>query len=155
MRRQVLSMFAAGLVLITPQWAGGQARPTYEPATEGTRVLESSSGAVIKVLVEASNLGGDEVELSEITFPPSPAAAPRGHTHGRVEVLYILSGELDHVVNGVSHRLRTGMVGLVRPGDDVVHRVVSAEPVKALVVWAPGGEAARLAPSMRERPLPR
>jgi len=36
------------------------------------------------------------------------------------------------------------MVGVVRVGDSVAHAVLSDEPVKALVIWLPGGEADRL-----------
>ncbi|MCH7475211.1 MAG: hypothetical protein IIA27_11105 [Gemmatimonadetes bacterium] len=42
---------------------------------------------------------------------------------------------------------------IVRPGDTVVHRVVSDVPVKALVIWAPGGEADRIAGNFRQRPV--
>jgi hypothetical protein len=33
------------------------------------------------------------------------------------------------------------MLGFVRPPDEVNHIVPGDEPVKALVIWAPGGEA--------------
>jgi hypothetical protein len=36
------------------------------------------------------------------------------------------------------------MVGFVRPPDQVNHVVPGKEPVKALVIWAPGGEAHRI-----------
>lgn len=109
---------------------------------------------MIKVLVEASNLGGADVELAEITFPVgSGASAGAGHQHTSVEILYILTGELNHIVNGTSHVLTAGMVGVVRPGDRVIHRVLSAEPVKVLVIWAPGGEADRIARFFTERPI--
>ena len=45
------------------------------------------------------------------------------------------------------------MVGIVRPGDVVVHRVISDVPVKALVIWAPGGEADRIAGNFHQRPV--
>ena len=125
----------------------------YEAATTGTRVLEGGSGFAIKMLVEQSNLGGGEVEVGEITFPVGSGQARNSHTHTRVEIFYILEGELDHIVNDESHLLTPGMVGIVRPGDRVVHRVVSDSPVKALVIWAPGGEIERIAPNLRERPI--
>lgn len=125
----------------------------YQAATAGTRVLEGGNGLAIKILVEASNLGGAEVEIGEITFPVGAGQAGNGHAHTRVEIFYILEGELDHIVNDESHRLMPGMVGIVRPGDRVVHRVVSDRPVKALVIWAPGGEIERIAPAFQERPI--
>ncbi len=125
----------------------------YERATRGTRWLEAGSGLKIKILVEKSNLGGGEVELGEITFPVGTGSSRRGHTHSKVEIFYILAGELDHIVNGESHLLTPGMVGIVRPGDEVVHRVASDVPVKALVIWAPAGEADRIAAFFTERPV--
>lgn len=126
----------------------------YAKATEGTRRLQNEgSDFSIKVLVEAANLGSDDVEIGEITFPAG--SEPRnGHSHAAIEIFYILSGELDHIVNGESHLLHPGMVGIVRPGDDVIHRVPSAtEPVRALVIWAPGGEVERLSRFFTSHPL--
>jgi len=136
--------------------AGGahsQGGDGYERATRGTRVLEGDGGFAIKMLVEASNLGGSEVEIGEITFPVGAGATGGAHAHAHVEIFYVLSGTFDHVVNGEAHRLTPGMVGIVRPGDEVVHRVVGDEPVRALVVWAPGGEIGRFDSNFRERPI--
>ena len=126
---------------------------SYEPGTSGTRWLEGSNGFSIKMLVERANLGGGEVEVGEITFPVGSGQSRRSHTHGAVEIFYILDGQLDHIVNDTSHVLDPGMVGIVRPGDGVVHRVLSDVPVKALVIWAPGGEADRIAGNFRQRPV--
>lgn len=145
------SLVAAGLV--AAQSAAAQSAVSYERSTAGTRRLESESGLAITVLVEAANLGSAEVELAEITFPVGSGEGDSGHRHGAIEILYVLSGVLDHLVEGESHVLAAGMVGIVRPGDAVVHRIVGDEPVRALVVWAPGGEADRIARFFRERPL--
>jgi hypothetical protein len=55
-------------------------------------------------------------------------------------------------VNGVEHRLGPGMVGVVKPTDEVMHRVLEA-PVKAVVIWVPGGEGNRVQPAERWRQL--
>ena len=128
-------------------------RGRYSASTIGTRWLESGSGLTIKVLVERSNLGGTEVELAEITFPVGSGAQGGAHKHTAIEIFYILEGRFDHIVNGVSHVLTPGMVGIVRPTDEVIHRVLSETPVKALVIWAPGGEVERLAPFFEQRPV--
>lgn len=125
----------------------------YARSSTGTRWLEGRNGLAIKMLVEQSNLGGSEVEIGEIAFPIGAGRTGGGHRHTRVEIFYVLDGELDHVVNGESHVLSPGMVGIVRPGDEVIHRVTSDVPVRALVIWAPGGEADRIAPGFRERPI--
>jgi len=61
-----------------------------------------------------------------------------------VEILYVLSGVLDHEVNGQSHRLTAGMIGIVRPEDTVRHIVPKDADAKLLVIWTPGGEARRI-----------
>ncbi len=81
-----------------------------------------------------------------MTFPPGGPLSGGEHRHGRVEIFYVLSGVLEHEVNGVTHRLDPGMVGIVRPEDTVAHRVLSDEPVRTLVIWAPGGELQRFSP---------
>jgi len=115
----------------------------YQRATAGVREFALGPLAV-KVLIDAATLGGGELELAEITFPSETGAGGGAHRHTRVEVIYILSGEMDHVVNDVTHHLVPGMVGIVRPGDQVAHRVTSTSPVRALVMWAPGGELPRI-----------
>lgn len=119
------------------QNADGQSvNPTYQSFSEGTRWL--TLGKIqIKMLVEQSNLGGAEIEIGEITFPAGTKGSD--HTHTKIEIFYILSGQFEHTVNGVLHLLEAGMVGLVRPGDMVKHGVKSDILVKALVIWVPGG----------------
>ena len=131
---------------------GAQQTDTYVRASTGTRELDLASGTRIKMLLEAANLGDSSIEVAEITFPvgTNPTA---GHRHGATEIFYVVEGVLDHVVNGVSHRLEPGMVGVVKPGDSVAHRVLSDVPVKAVVMWVPGGEADRLAPPDRWKPV--
>ena len=61
------------------------------------------------------------------------------------EIFYVLEGELEHVVNGESHTLMPGMLAYVKPPDRVNHIVApDGSPARALVIWAPGGEAARI-----------
>lgn len=133
--------------------AGAAPATDYAASSRGTRWLEASSGLRIKMLVEASNLGSGQVELGEITFPANAEREPAPHRHDSIEIFYVLSGVLGHEVDGTTHRLEPGMVGIVRPEDEVVHRVLSEGPVRALVVWAPGGEADRLARFLEERPV--
>ena len=126
---------------------------TYRRSTSGTRVLENDAGTSIRILVENSVLAGTGVEVAEATLPVGAGAGPASHRHGSTEIIYVLSGELDHVVNGEAHRLTAGMVGIVKPSDTVIHRVVGQSPVKVLLIWAPGGEVDRLAQRFRQRPI--
>jgi len=146
-------VLAAAITVVSPSTAHAQEQ--YDASSRGTRLLEGGNGFAIKMLVERSNLGGGEVEIGEITFPVGSGQSRRSHVHGRVEIFYVLSGELDHIVNDESHILTPGMVGIVRTGDSVVHHVVGDEPVKALVIWAPGGEFDGIARNLRGTPIER
>ena len=126
---------------------------TYRRSSSGTRILENDTGTSIKILVENTVLAGTGVEVAEATMPVGAGSGPASHRHGSTEIIYVLSGELDHVVNGEAHRLTAGMVGIVKPSDTVIHRVVGQSPVKVLLIWAPGGEVDRLAQRFRQRPI--
>jgi len=133
--------------------AGAQDTASYKRSSNGTRVLENDAGTTIKILVERSVLGDSGIEIAEATLPVGAGAGPASHRHGSAEMIYVISGELDHVVNGTAHRLTPGMVGIVKPSDTVIHRVVGSTPVKVLLIWAPGGEVERLAQRFRQRPI--
>jgi mannose-6-phosphate isomerase-like protein (cupin superfamily) len=124
----------------------------YERSSAGLSELTLGSGTTIKLLLDASNLGSAELEVAEITFPAGSSPS-RGHAHGAIEIFYVIEGVLGHVVNGELFQIEPGMVGVVRQGDEVAHRVLSEGPVRALVLWAPGGEAARIAPPERWGPI--
>ena len=126
---------------------------TYRRSSSGTRILENDTGTSIRILVENTVLAGTGVEVAEATMPVGAGSGPASHRHGSTEIIYVLSGELDHVVNGEPHRLTAGMVGIVKPSDTVIHRVVGQSPVKVLLIWAPGGEVDRLAQRFRQRPI--
>ncbi len=147
-RAGLLVLIAWGLTLACAPAGSAQQADGYARSSTGTRVLELASGTVIKMLLDASNLGSDEIEVAEITFAVGPSPTT-GHHHGAMEIFYIVEGVLGHVVNGVEHRLDPGMAGVVKPSDEIIHRVLSDVPVKALVLWVPGSEGDRIAPSDR------
>ena len=119
------------------------------PAAPQAASYVSPGGTTLRILLDKASLGGAEVEVGEITFQ---AGADSGeHVHGATEIFYVLSGELEHVVNGKSLTLGPGMIGHVRPPDAVRHRVPGRAPVKALVIWAPGGEAERITSRWRRQ----
>src|SRR5690606_20161426 len=103
---------------------------------------QSASGATLRMLMDREMFGGAELEIAEITFPPN--ADSGDHVHGAIETFYVLEGELEHVVNRESIKLTKGMIGTVRPPDKVRHKT-GAPGARALVIWAPAGEAARIA----------
>lgn len=138
-----LSVCLTALALASaPALASGQEGYDAAVPAEGTRTFDI--GAIeATVLIEQATLGGTELEMVRMVFPAGGPRTGGQHRHGRLEIFYVLSGVLEHEVNGESHRLEPGMVGIVRPEDTVAHRVLSDEPVTTLVIWAPGGELAR------------
>lgn len=123
----------------------------YKIVSDGTRRFEwdtETGPGWIKVYVEEANLGSKGVEVAEIFFPPNFMGTTHPH---ELEIFYILEGELDHIVNGESHILKPGMVGVVREPDLVVHRSNSPDGVRAIVIWPLGKEVDGFAASgMRE-----
>ncbi len=119
-------------------------RVPYEISSNGLGTYATPSGSfIIKRLLDSANFGGSELDIAELTFGPDYQG--RVHTHRPIEIFYVLSGRLRHVVNGVAADLDPGMIGVVRPGDEVEHIVLSEEPLRMLVVWLPGGLAEGIA----------
>ena len=145
-RRAALALsLAAGLGLAAGSAGGrsspGRASSAAQPADLGRFV--SASGTQLELLLSESNLGGAEIQIGEITWPPG--ANSGDHPHGATEIFYVLEGELEHVVDGVSEILGPGDLGFVRPPSEVNH-ITSPDGgrVRALVIWAPGGEGTRI-----------
>jgi quercetin dioxygenase-like cupin family protein len=131
------------LLLLVAPLASGDEPASYTYATNGIKDhIAGGAGSEWKLLLNESNLGGKELEMVEVTLAPGTTVG--SHTHGSLEVIYVLSGTYDHEVNGKLYELTPGMVGIVRPGDHVRHLVPKSGPAKLLILWAPGGEAARV-----------
>lgn len=146
----VLATWSVALVCVAP--IAAQDAGSYSRSSTGTRELTLGSGTVIKMLLDASNLGSGEIEVAEITFPAGALNPSAGHRHGATEIFYVIEGVLGHVVNGTEHRIEPGMVAVVKPTDEIMHRVLEG-PVKAVVIWVPGGEGNRIQPAENWRPL--
>jgi quercetin dioxygenase-like cupin family protein len=136
----VLATFLVGAAVVA--WGAEQRTASV------SRVYESPGGTTLRVLLDNAGLGGTEVEVAELTFPPNSDSGD--HQHGVAEVFYVLDGELEHVVNGRSQGLSRGMIGSVRPADSVRHKTGPAG-ARALVIWAPGGEMARVTARWRPK----
>lgn len=63
--------------------------------------------------------------------------------HGSIEILYVISGQLEHFVNGKSRLLTARMAGYVKVPDEIRHET-GAAGAKVLVVWVPGEEAKKI-----------
>ena len=65
-------------------------------------------------------------------------------------MFYVLSGELEHVVNGKSQILKPGMVGYVKPPDKIRHKTPAG--AKVVVIWVPGDEGKKIAARWTKEP---
>lgn len=110
-----------------------------QPATP--KVFTSPGGTQLRVLVDAASLGGTEVEMAELTFTPNSDSGD--HRHAVTETFYLLEGDLEQVINGKPVKLGPGMVASIRSTDNVRHKS-GPNGAKVLVIWAPGGEIARV-----------
>jgi len=122
--------------------------PIFFPEASASPVSLAPGGATLKLFLDDSNVG-PEVSIGELTFPPN--ADSGDHTHGAIEMFYVLSGELEHVVNGKSYILKPGMTGYVRPPDKIRHKTGPAG-AKVVVVWVPGDEAKKIAARWTKEP---
>lgn len=111
-------------------------------------VYRSPSGATLRLILDQSNVG-PEISLGELTFPPNADSGE--HAHGAIEIFYVLSGELEHVVNGTSQILKPGMVGYVKPPDKIRHKT-GAAGAKVVVMWVPGAEAGKIVSRWTKEP---
>jgi quercetin dioxygenase-like cupin family protein len=108
----------------------------------------SPNGSTLRLLLDSSNVGS-QVSVGELTFPPNTDSGD--HTHGAIEMFYVLSGELEHIVNGKSEILTAGMTGYVKPPDRIRHKTGPAG-AKVVVIWVPGDEAGKIAARWKKEP---
>jgi quercetin dioxygenase-like cupin family protein len=122
-------------------------RATAQTEKQGV-TYRSAGGTTLRLILDDTNVGSD-VSLGEMTFPPNVDSGE--HTHGAIEMFYVLSGELEHVVNGKSQILKPGMVGYVKPPDRIRHKT-GAAGAKVVVIWVPGEEAKRIVSRWTKEP---
>ena len=108
----------------------------------------SPSGSTLRLMLDESNVG-PEVTVGELIFPPNSDSGD--HQHGALEMFYVVTGELDHVVNGKSQILKPGMSGYVKPPDKVRHKTGPAG-AKVVVIWVPGDEGKKVASRWTREP---
>lgn len=138
----------AGLTACLMVVAGGPGA-AQAPASKPQGVTyRSPSGTTLRLMIDETNLGA-EVSLGEITFPANSDSGE--HAHGAIEIFYVVSGELEHVVNGKSELLKPGMSGFVKPPDKVRHKT-GPNGAKAVVVWVPGQEGRTVASRWQREP---
>lgn len=133
----------AGLALLFVVSSGSAyllGRTTQAPAP-GPQLTNKARGG-LRMLLDQPQLGGPEVAAGERSYPANYQSAE--HTHQSIEIIYVLSGEFQHEVNGQTHVLTPGMLGFVKPGDKVRHKT-GRVPATTLMVWVPGADGSELA----------
>jgi quercetin dioxygenase-like cupin family protein len=133
---------AIGIAVCCAASASAQSAPP-----QGT-TYRAPSGTTLRLLLDAANVGA-EATLGEMVFLPNGDSGE--HTHDAIEMFYVISGELEHVVNGVSQVLKPGMAGFVKPPDKVRHKT-GAAGAKVVVVWVPGEEGRRVSSRWTKEP---
>jgi len=111
-------------------------------------LYRAPSGVTLRLMIDETNLGA-EASVGELTFPANSDSGD--HAHGAIEMFYVISGELEHVVNGKSQILKPGMTGYVKPPDQVRHKTGPAG-AKVVVIWVPGEEGRRVASRWKREP---
>jgi quercetin dioxygenase-like cupin family protein len=107
-----------------------------------TTYIDPVSKSELRVVIDPQLGGTTAVSLAELVIPPGVDVPD--HIHQSVEIFYVLSGELEQTSEGKVQKLTAGMACLVPANTTTHHKVTSKEPVRALVVWAPGGEEKRI-----------
>ena len=104
--------------------------------------IDPVSKSEIRVVIDQQLGGTSDVTVAELVIPPGVDVPD--HVHQSTEIFYILSGELEQTSEGKVQKLTAGMSCLVPANTTTHHKVTSKEPVRALVIWAPGGEEKRI-----------
>ena len=138
-------MRGISIALLLALCIGGSALAQAD--NQGT-TYRSPGGSTLRLILTESNVG-PEISLGELTFPPNADSGE--HAHGAIEIFYVLSGELEHVVNGKSQILTAGMVGYVKPPDKIRHKT-GASGAKVVVMWVPGAEAGKIVSRWTKEP---
>lgn len=144
-RLTILAVLAIASTLSAHIHGQGTVPTTSSSGTQGAsskpRTFVSPSGVRMRVLADASDVRGSEVEIVELVFPANSDSGD--HRHAVTETFYVLEGQMEQVINGTPVVLTTGMSATIRSTDQVRHKS-GPGGARVLVVWAPGGEIARV-----------
>lgn len=142
----LLTVLATTSTLTAQAAAQAGTPPTLSSGSQGAtaarpRTFVSPSGVRMRVLADESDVRGSEVEIVELVFPANSDSGD--HRHAVTETFYVLEGKMEQVINGTPVVLTTGMSATIRSTDQVRHKS-GPDGARVLVVWAPGGEIARV-----------
>ena len=125
----IITVIVAGCGTAFLLGRGAQApAPQTSPAPQGD----------LRLILGEQQLGSKEISIAERLWPANYQGAE--HSHATIEVIYVLSGEYLHILNGQTQVLGPGMVGFIKPGDKARHTTGPRGPAKALLISVPGDE---------------
>jgi len=136
------TIFVLGGIVFFPDQGLSQEVPRFVSPKQAKTFTEPQSKSQIKVLIDEQLGGTKDVTVAELTIPPGVDVPD--HVHQSTEIFYILSGELEQTSDGKVQKLTAGMACLVPANSTTHHKVTSKKPVRALVIWAPGGAEKRI-----------
>ncbi len=142
-RRSILGFTLLGYVSYVPfSPVHAEDSSRFVDPGQATTYTEPQSKSQITVLIDEKLGGTKDVSIAELVIPPGVDVPD--HIHQSTEIFYILSGELEQTSEGKVQKLTSGMACLMPANTTTHHKVTSKEPVRALVIWAPGGEEKRI-----------
>ncbi len=106
-------------------------------------------GLRLQLLLSFETIGSDGLEIAHLTLPGGDgvtcANKPcQAHQHPVDEIMFVLQGQLEHVVEGDAQIIAPGMLAVAPRNRNVAHNVLSEEPLEVLIVWPATGEFDRL-----------
>jgi quercetin dioxygenase-like cupin family protein len=108
---------------------------THFPPGQGKAFF--AAGELVTLKVAGEDTGG-AYSLVEEAWPPQAGPPPHIH-HTQDETFYVLEGELEFAIDGVSRRAGAGSVVRVPKGVLRAYKNVGSGPAKSVVVFTPGG----------------
>ena len=116
--------------------------PRFVRPEQATTYVDPVTKTELTVLIDQHLGGTTELTLGYLVVPPGVDVPD--HIHQSTETFYMLSGEMEQTSEGKVQTITAGMACLVPANTTTRHTVKSKEPVHALVIWTPGGEAKRI-----------
>jgi quercetin dioxygenase-like cupin family protein len=117
---------------------------------QATTYIDPVTRSEITVLIDQYLGGTSDLTIARLTLPPGVDIPD--HVHQSTEIFYILAGELEQTSEGTVKNLTPGMACVVPANTTTRHRVISKEPVHALVIWTPAGEEKRITADWQKKP---
>jgi quercetin dioxygenase-like cupin family protein len=93
-------------------------------------------GGLYEVKVTAEETNG-AMTIMQMTMPPGMGPPP--HTHPGSETVYVLDGQLRYHIGDATHEGAAGSVFHIPAGTMERFEPTGEEPLRVLVVYAPGG----------------